>query len=127
VAGFQHRGRPVEPFTMVAGLKARATSAPPFRLPTRWKKAVSSLSDDVAVNFVSTNDIIGGNSGSPLVNANGELIGLVFDGNRYSLGGAYGFDPLLNRTVSVHADFIRTALMKVYKARRLVTELGFKP
>ncbi len=123
VTGFKHRGQDVAPFTYAKGLRERATGVPPFRLPPRWRRAVRKFPDDLPINLVSTNDIINGNSGSPLINAKGELVGLVFDGNRYSLGGAYGFDPILNRAVSVHVDFMRTALKDVYKARRLVEEL----
>jgi S1-C subfamily serine protease len=69
------------------------------------------------------NDIIGGNSGSPMINRNGEVVGLVFDGNIESLGGEYWFDESLNRTVAVHSGAIVEALRKVYKADRLVNEI----
>ncbi|HEU4662632.1 MAG TPA: S46 family peptidase, partial [Dokdonella sp.] len=75
------------------------------------------------MNLVTTNDIIGGNSGSPLVNAGGEIVGLVFDGNIHSLGGNYWYDERLNRTVAVHSSAILEALRKVYGADRLVREL----
>ena len=71
----------------------------------------------------STNDIIGGNSGSPLLNAKGEVIGAVFDGNIHSLGGNYGFDGALNRTISVSTAAITEALEKVYGQGDLVREL----
>ncbi|HTA66257.1 MAG TPA: S46 family peptidase, partial [Xanthomonadaceae bacterium] len=69
------------------------------------------------------NDIIGGNSGSPVINRNGEVVGLVFDGNIESLGGDYWFDERVNRTVAVHSGAILEALRKVYGADRLVAEL----
>ena len=72
---------------------------------------------------MTTNDIIGGNSGSPVVNRNGEIVGLVFDGNIQSLGGDYGFDDRVNRTVAVHSGALIEALQKVYGADRLVKEL----
>ena len=125
VEGFPHRGQPVPPVTVIEGLRARASRSAPFILPRRWAKTIGALPADLPVNLTSNNDIIGGNSGSPMVNAAGELVGVVFDGNRYSLGGAYGFDPASNRTVSVHAAFIRAALERVYKARRIAEELGF--
>ena len=125
VDGFPDRGRTVTPFTLLKGLKARNTGVPPFSLPRKWRKALDKLPSELRVNLTTTNDIIGGNSGSPLVNADGKLIGLVFDGNRYSLGGAYGFDAKQNRTVAVHADFMRAALKEVYGATGLVEELGW--
>ncbi len=74
-------------------------------------------------NFVTTNDIVGGNSGSPMVNAKGEIVGLVFDGNIHSISGTYWFDAEKNRTVAVHPDFIRTALVDVYRNSTLADEL----
>ncbi len=76
------------------------------------------------MNFVTTNDIIGGNSGSPMVDRNGDIVGLVFDGNIHSLGGDYGFDESVNRTVAVHSAALIEALDKVYGAGRLVAEIG---
>jgi S1-C subfamily serine protease len=75
------------------------------------------------MNFVSTNDIIGGNSGSPMINKEGEIVGLVFDGNIQSLGGDYGFDESVNRTVAVHSDAIIESLQKIYGASRVLEEL----
>lgn len=76
------------------------------------------------MNFAATNDIIGGNSGSPVINKAGEVVGLIFDGNRQSLGGDYGYDPAQNRAVAVAVGALREALTKVYHADRLVTELA---
>jgi S1-C subfamily serine protease len=75
------------------------------------------------MNFVTDNDIIGGNSGSPVVNRKSEVVGLVFDGNIQSLGGDYGFDAAVNRTVAVHSQALIEALGKVYGAHRLVHEI----
>lgn len=124
VRGFPHRGQQLEPFTTVRGLYARATGREPFALPPEWVERKSAVDLDQRMNFVSTNDIIGGNSGSPIFNRDREIVGVVFDGNIYSLGGEYGFDERVNRAVSVHSGFIRMALEKVYDARRLVRELG---
>ena len=75
------------------------------------------------MNFVSTNDIIGGNSGSAIINTKGEAVGLVFDGNIESLPGKFIYEPTFNRTVSVHAGGITAALEYIYKADRLLNEL----
>jgi hypothetical protein len=124
VKGFAEDGKQVEPFTFLSGLYERATGEPPFRLPPSWLKAKPRLELQTPFNFVSTNDIIGGNSGSPIFNKEAEIVGIVFDGNRQSLGGEYGFDETGNRTVSVHSEGILEGLRKVYDARRLLEELG---
>ena len=77
----------------------------------------------VPLDLVSTNDIIGGNSGSPLVNRRGDLVGLAFDGNIHSLGGAYWYDGSVNRTVSVDSAAILQALDRIYGAKTLADEL----
>ncbi len=116
-------GAAVPPFTTLQGTFERHTGADPFALPRSWLAAKPRLKLDTPMNFVTDNDIIGGNSGSPVVNQKGELVGLVFDGNIESLGGDYGFDPAVNRTVAVHSAALLEALDKVYGARRLVNEL----
>jgi len=75
------------------------------------------------LNFVSTNDIIGGNSGSPVIGRNGEVIGLIFDGNIQSLGGDFGYDGAQNRAIAVDVTGISEALKNIYHADRLVKEL----
>jgi peptidase S46-like protein len=94
----------------------------PWSLPERWNSPSLELLKS-PINFVSTCDITGGNSGSPLVNQNGELVGLAFDGNIESLPGTFIFDDEFNRTVSVHAGGITAALSYIYSADRLVEEL----
>jgi hypothetical protein len=123
VKGWVENGKPVKPFTTLAGAFARATGADPFALPDSWIKAKPRLNLDTPLNFVTTNDIIGGNSGSPMVNRQGEVVGLVFDGNIESLGGEYGFDPAVNRTVAVHSAALLEALDRVYGAQRIVDEI----
>ena len=81
------------------------------------------LDPNTVFNMSSDNDIIGGNSGSPLLNARAEVIGAIFDGNIHSLGGTYFFDPKLNRAVSVSTAAMTEALNKVYGQQRLVAEL----
>lgn len=123
VKGFEHNGAKVAPFTFMGGTFERHTGAAPFKLPDSWMKSKPKLDPKTPFNFVTTNDIIGGNSGSPMINKNAEIIGLVFDGNIYSLGGAYGFDESKNRTVAVSGLGLLHALDKVYGADRLVKEL----
>jgi V8-like Glu-specific endopeptidase len=74
----------------------------------------------------SSNDIVGGNSGSPLIDASGKIVGLMFDGNVHSIAGRYWFNPENNRAVAVHPAMIREALKKVYGAEELLTELEAK-
>ena len=124
VAGWTHRGRTVPPFTYVGGLYERATGAEPFDLAPRWAAAERKVNKRTVFNISSTNDIIGGNSGSPLINANGEVIGAVFDGNIHSLGGAFGYEGDTNRSVTVSTAAITEALRDVYEQPQLVAELA---
>jgi hypothetical protein len=123
VAGYVQDGKTIAPITMVAGLFERATGAAPYRLPESWIKAQPMLNPKQPFNFVTTNDIIGGNSGSPMVNKAGEIVGLVFDGNRQSLGGNFGYDGSTNRTIAVNVGLMREALAVVYSADRILREL----
>ena len=116
-------GVQVKPFTDFGGAFARATGEAPFDLPQTWLKAKDRLTMTTPLNFVTTNDIIGGNSGSPVINRNAEIVGLVFDGNLPSLGGDFGFDIRNNRTVAVDSRGLSEALRVVYGADRLVQEL----
>ena len=118
-------------FTTYGGLFSRATAkrdAPPFDLPPRWQGVRRSLESDEAflqthLNFVSTADIIGGNSGSPVVNRAGELVGVIFDGNIDSLVLDLVYDDVRARAVAVDAAGILAALRTVYRADALVREL----
>jgi hypothetical protein len=123
VKGWEVKGVWVKPFTDIAGAFARATGFEPFALPQSWLDAKDKLNQKQRLNFVTTNDIIGGNSGSPMINRNAEVVGLVFDGNIESLGGDFWFDERVNRTVAVHSGAIVEALHKVYKAERLAKEI----
>ncbi|MBV9971588.1 MAG: S46 family peptidase, partial [Xanthobacteraceae bacterium] len=124
VAGYRENGRDIAPFTTLGGVFARATGNEPFKLPDSWIAAKSALAPEQPFNFVTTNDIIEGNSGSPVVDKDAELVGLIFDGNYASLGGTFGFDPQTNRAIAVAVGALRTALAKIYRADRLVEELG---
>jgi len=123
VKGYMEDGKQVAPITAMGDTFARHTGEEPFALPKSWLAAQKDLTATTGMNFVSTNDIIGGNSGSPIINKNAEVVGLVFDGNIQSLGGDYGFDESVNRTVSVHSEALIEALKKVYKADRVLEEL----
>jgi hypothetical protein len=124
VAGYQHNGRTIEPMTTIGGVFERATGAEPFKLPDSWTAARASLNLRQPFDFVTTNDTVGGNSGSPVVDKAGEVVGLGFDGNIQSLGGDYGYDAAVNRTIAINVGAIREAMSKVYRADRLVRELA---
>lgn len=96
---------------------------PPFDLPQRYIERKNNLDLTTQLNFVSALDVVGGNSGSPVVNRNGELVGLVFDGNIESLVGSYIYDEETNRTVSVSSAAMLEALKKLYDADTLLDEL----
>lgn len=126
VAGWTYRGTTVPATTNFAGLYERATGAEPYQLAPRWIAAKDKVNPTTVYNFVTTNDIIGGNSGSPVVNAKGEVLGAAFDGNIHSLGGAFGYDGSINRTVVVATSAATEALSKVYGQTALVKELTGK-
>ena len=124
VAGWTHRGVTVPPFTYMSGLYERATGAEPFNAAQAFIDNQSRVNMDTVYDFTSTNDIIGGNSGSPVINAAGEVIGAAFDGNIHSLGGSFGYDGTLNRTVTVSTAAITEALRNIYPSPHLLEELG---
>lgn len=124
VEGWSEAGKSIAPLTRFDGLFKRATGAEPFRLPERWSAAKERLTPSTVFDFATTNDIVGGNSGSPVLNRKGEVMGLAFDGNFLSLGGDFGYDPAVNRSVAVSSVAIREALAKIYGATALLDELG---
>jgi Peptidase S46 len=123
VRGWSEDGRNIEPFTYLARLFERATGQEPFRIPDRWLAVKDALDMSALFDLATDNDIVGGNSGSPLVDRNGALVGLMFDGNIHSIAGNYWFDPDTNRAVAVHPAIMLEALRKVYKADELLEEL----
>jgi len=121
--GWQEAGALVPTHTTVAGLRARHTGAAPFAMPERWQNAGATVGAEVPFNFVTDHDVIGGNSGSPMINRQGRWVGLVFDGNQHSLGGSFFYDGQLNRAVSVHPAVILESLRSVYAAQDLLQEV----
>jgi len=126
VQGWNENGKAVEPFTHLARAFERATGADPFRIPDSWLKVREQLDPNTPFNLSTNSDIVGGNSGSGLINAKGEIVGLMFDGNIHSISGSYWFDTEKNRAVAVHPAIIHEALSKVYGATALLKELGGK-
>jgi len=124
VKGYRENGKDIAPFTTIAGAYNHATGADPYALPNSWLDARSTVNTSTPLDFVTTNDIIGGNSGSPVINAKAQIVGLIFDGDIESLGGDYGYDGRQNRAVAVHAGGILEALRSVYHADRLTSELA---
>jgi hypothetical protein len=124
VQGWIEDGAPVDPFTHLDRAFERATGASPFKIPASWMRVKAQL--DMRTPFcISTNsDIVGGNSGSPLIDAEGRIVGLMFDGNIHSISGRYWFDAARNRAIAVHPAIIREALDKVYGAKSLLNELN---
>jgi hypothetical protein len=127
VQGWDENGAPVEPFTRLERLFERATGQPPFAVPANWAAARPRLDLATPFNLSTNSDIVGGNSGSPLIAADGRIVGLLFDGNIHSISGAYWFDTAKNRAVAVHPAIIREALTKVYRPQALLDELGLAP
>jgi len=126
VRGYEEDGQQIPAITTFEGLYARAKemkNRPPFDLPPLWEKRKSKLDLKTPFNFVSTADIIGGNSGSPVVNRAGEYVGIIFDGNLQSLPWDYAFGEKQGRATSVHSASMYEALNKVYGAKELASEL----
>ncbi len=131
VRGYSEAGKPVRHFTTLGGAFQHAKAhgdRPPYQLPESWVKNRRKLLPLTPFNFVSTPDIIGGNSGSPVVNQAGEVVGIIFDGNIHSLSWNFQYSDKIGRAVAVDARGIQEALRKIYGAGALADELlGPKP
>jgi len=123
VQGWTENGTPVGPFTHLDRAFERATGASPFRIPDSWMNVKSRLDLRTPFCIATNNDIVGGNSGSPLIDSQGRIVGLMFDGNIHSISGGYWFDAAKNRAIAVHPGIIREALDKVYGAHDLLAEM----
>jgi hypothetical protein len=129
VKGYEENGQQIPVWTTFAGLYRTAKEhayVDPFGLAKIWLDRKDRLNMDTPLNFICTDDIIGGNSGSPVVNREGELVGIAFDGNLQSLVWDYVFTEVQGRTLAVHGSAILEALRKIYDAEPLVDELTGK-
>ncbi len=126
VKGYEYNGTIAPPVTTFYGLYDRYYSfgrKDPWKLSERWMNPPATFKMNTPMNFVSTNDIIGGNSGSPVINKNLQIVGLIFDGNIESLPGDVIFDDTSNRSVAVHSSGLLEGLEQIYKVERIVKEL----
>ncbi len=126
VQGWVENGTPVEPFTHLARAFERATGRIAVQDSDSWMRVKDKLDMQTPFCISTSSDIVGGNSGSPLIAADGRIVGLMFDGNIHSIAGHYGFNAANNRAIAVHPAIIREALDKVYDARSLLAELNAK-
>ncbi len=129
VKGYDENGKHIPWATTMAGTyehSAEHNDQPPFNLPKSWIAKKAAITGSTPFNFVSTPDIIGGNSGSPVVNRAGEFVGIIFDGNLESLPWDYQFDDRVGRAVAVDSAAILEALRHIYAATNVVSELSAK-
>jgi len=125
--GYVEEGEWLDPMTTIDGVFEDAeahTGEFPYTLPTSWSDNEGVLEGSTPFNFVSTHDIIGGNSGSPVINAQGEVVGLIFDGNRHTFLWDFEFDQTVGRAISVHSAVILESLQNVYEAQALADEIA---
>jgi hypothetical protein len=127
VTGYTEAGKQIEPWTTMGGAfqhEAAHGKQEPWALPSSWHKHKDRLDLSTPFNFVSTADIIGGNSGSPVINRQAEVVGVIFDSNIHALTSDYIYTDRQARSVSVHSSAMREALRKIYDAGKLADELG---
>ncbi len=127
VRGYVEDGRAIPPWTTLGGAfehEARHGAKEPWVLAPSWHAHHDQLDLTTPLNFVCTADIIGGNSGSPVINRQAELVGVIFDGNIQSLTADYFYSETEARAVAVHSSAIREALRSIYGEAHLAEELG---
>jgi hypothetical protein len=127
VKGYEEDARQISPWTTMGGAFDHETAheaKEPWKLPDSWRKAQEKIEGSTPLNFVCTADIIGGNSGSPVINRAGELVGVIFDSNLQGLTASYFYDDKIARAVSVHSSTSLEALRKIYGSHELADQLG---
>jgi len=127
VRGYIKDGKTIPYFTDIRGAFQYATehgNKPPYKLPDSWIDAKNKIAVGTPLDFVSTADVLGGNSGSPVLNKSGEIVGVVFDGNSQALASNFVYSDESARAVSVDGRAIKEALRKIYGASALAAELG---
>ena len=127
VKGYEEDATQIPPWTTMGGafdLETAHEAKEPWKLPETWHKAKDQIEKSTPLNFVSTADIIGGNSGSPVINRAGELVAVIFDSNLQGLTASYFYEDKVARAVSVHSSAIPEALRKIYRAHDLAEQLG---
>lgn len=127
IKGYEEAGKTIPPWTTLGGAFAHDKAhggREPWQLPPRWRDGQSRLNPETPFNSVSTADIIGGNSGSPVINRAGQFVGIIFDGNIQSLTGDFIYSDKESRAVSVDSRAIIETLKKIYDAAALADELG---
>jgi len=127
VKGYVENGQTMPPWTTLGGAfehESTHSAKGDWQLPRSWLEAKAALDLSTPLNFVCTADIIGGNSGSPVMNRDAEFVGVIFDGNIQSLTADYFYSDTISRAIAVHSSGIREALRTIYDAPHLVDELG---
>jgi Peptidase S46 len=127
VRGYVENGKPISYFTSINGAFQHAAEhgdAPPYRLPASWTSIKSKLALSTPLDFVSTADVLGGNSGSPTINQAGEVVGVIFDANIQALASNFVYSDHTARAVSVDVRAIQVALRQIYSANALANELS---
>lgn len=121
--GWDEAGESIKPVTTIDEFSKKIGGMDPFLVPPTWLNFIHNLNPGNIFNFVTTHDTVVGNSGSPVFNRNHDVVGIIFDGNAYSLGGAFWYDENRNRAIAVGSNTVIQALKNIYAADELVSEL----